>query len=141
MNAVTQTIGQAVAAAVVAGALLLGGMSAPDADAKPNKDTRPMAVKINELKEGCETTGGSFNTSTMANDHGTVYTDCEGGGKPTVNCVLTPTTGECFPPPKREAPRAGTPESLDGTDLRAMDATSGGKQGGHGGKKSGKGRK
>ena len=130
-----------VATAAVAGALLLGGLSAQEADAKPNKDTRPMGVKVQELKEGCEATGGSFSSTNPPADPKSTYTSCDGGGKPMVNCVLTATTGECFPPPTREAPSAGGPESTDGTDLGASDSSSRGKKGGPDGKQDGKGRK
>ena len=140
MNAGTRPLGQAVAAVAVVTALLLGGLSTQDAAAKPNKDTRPMPVKILELKEGCEATGGSFGSTNPPADPKSTYTWCEGGGKPTVSCVLTTTTGECFAPPTREAPSAGGPEASDGTDLGATGSTSGGKKGGPEGKKGDKGR-
>ena len=116
MNAVTRTLGQAVAAAAVAVALLLGAMEAQGADAAPIKDTRPMADKVRSLKENCENeTGGTFTDRPSATDDGKTITNCSGGGLATVSCVLTATTSECMT--VREKPPVGGVDPIDVTDL------------------------
>ena len=119
MKAVTRTLGQALAAAAVAVALLLGGIHVQGADAAPVKDERTLPAKIKAFRQDCETFGGTATDRPSAMDADKAIVNCKGGDLGGNGCVYTSTTSDCGP--TREQPDAGVPGSVDGADIGPSD--------------------